>query len=192
MRTVFTILLTCLIIGVNAQSKLSVNSKSTLIVSGTSTLHDWEIEADEVSGFATFYIQDGVLDKVTDLNIKVRSTDLKSGKSGMDNNTYKALKASEYEFITFKLAESTPIKQGEDYLVKGKGNLTVAGVTRQIDISSTCLVNGSSIKCKGSYTMKMTDWKVEPPTAMFGTIKTGDEITIDFETTFNNSNLSKL
>jgi len=192
MRTVSTFFLICLAIGVNAQSKLTVNSNSTLIVSGTSTLHDWEIEADQVSGYATFDIQEGILSKVSDLNIKVKSTDLKSGKSGMDNNTYKALKAEEFEYIIFKLSESTLIKEGSNYLVKGTGNLTVAGFTRQIDISSTCEITSGTVKCKGSYTMKMTDWKIEPPTAMFGTIKTGDEITIDFETTFNNSNLSKL
>lgn len=192
MRTISVIFLICLTLGATAQSKLKVNSNSTLMVSGTSTLHDWEIEAERIAGSATFYIEDGILNKVSDLNIKVKSTDLKSGKSGMDNNTYKALKANDYEYIIFKLTESNPIKQGNEYLVKGKGNLTVAGVTRPIDISSTCQLTGGAIKCKGSYTMKMTDWKVEPPTAMFGTIRTGDEITIDFETTFNNSDLSKL
>ena len=31
----------------------------------------------------------------------------------------------------------------------------------------------------------MTDYGVDPPTAMFGMLKTGDAITINFETTFS-------
>ena len=40
----------------------------------------------------------------------------------------------------------------------------------------------------GSYIMKMTDFGVDPPTAVFGTIKTGDEITIDYNLQLKKSN----
>jgi hypothetical protein len=33
--------------------------------------------------------------------------------------------------------------------------------------------------------LKMTDFKMEPPTAMMGTIKVGDEVTVIFDVTVN-------
>jgi len=192
MRTVSTFLMICLALGVNAQSKYKLNSNSSLTISGTSTLHDWTIVAEEMTGSANIDIKDGTLNKMSDLNLKVTTKEIKSGKSGMDNNTFKALKADEFTYVTFTLTESNITKQSNNYLVKSKGKLMVAGVTKTIDISSTCDVDKYSVKCKGSYTMNMTDFNVEPPTAMFGTIKTGDQITINFESTFNNSDITKL
>jgi hypothetical protein len=37
--------------------------------------------------------------------------------------------------------------------------------------------------CKGSKKIKMTDFNVEPPSFMFGSVKTGDEITVTFDVT---------
>ena len=36
----------------------------------------------------------------------------------------------------------------------------------------------------GEKKFKMTDFKIDPPKALFGTITTGDDITIKFSTTF--------
>ena len=110
----------------------------------------------------------------------------------MDNNTFKALKADDYKYVIFQLTESVVTKQLSNYQVKSKGKLIVAGVSKTIEITTTCDVEKYTVKCKGSYTMNMTDFNVEPPTAMFGTIKTGDEITINFESIFKNSDITKL
>jgi hypothetical protein len=42
---------------------------------------------------------------------------------------------------------------------------------------------------EGSQTIKMTDYGITPPTALFGTLKTGDEITITFKTNFTSTNI---
>jgi polyisoprenoid-binding protein YceI len=39
----------------------------------------------------------------------------------------------------------------------------------------------NSMTVSGDYTLKMTDYGIQPPKAMWGTIKTGDEVTIKFE-----------
>jgi polyisoprenoid-binding protein YceI len=168
-----------------------MDGKSELSVSGTSTLHDWTIVAEELSGMAKFKISDGILIGVSDLSLKVKTTEIKSGKSGMDNNTYKALKSDKHPYITFVLGDTKATKSGTRYIIKGTGNLSVAGVTKPVLVTASCALNGSVV-CEGSYAMKMTDFEVDPPTAMFGTIKTGNEITIDFNVKFENSELSKL
>lgn len=44
----------------------------------------------------------------------------------------------------------------------------------------------STITCKGTYTLKMTDYNVEPSSFMIGIMKTGDDITLDFAVTYIN------
>ena len=45
-------------------------------------------------------------------------------------------------------------------------------------------INSNTIHIVGEKSIKMTDFNVEPPTALFGSITTGDEITIKFKTKF--------
>jgi hypothetical protein len=40
---------------------------------------------------------------------------------------------------------------------------------------------------EGSQTIKMSDYNIVPPVALFGALKTGNEITINYKTTFNGS-----
>ena len=37
----------------------------------------------------------------------------------------------------------------------------------------------------GAYPMKMTDFGIEPPTALLGTMTTGDDVTINFNLTLS-------
>ena len=51
--------------------------------------------------------------------------------------------------------------------------------------------SGDKITFSGEKELKMTDFNVTPPTAMFGAIKSGDDITIKYDVVFTrNNNLS--
>src|SRR5690606_8343444 len=67
------------------------NASSTLKVEGTSNVHDWEIVAKEQQGKLIAEMDNGQLVKISQLDFTVKAESLKSGKSGMDKNTYKAL-----------------------------------------------------------------------------------------------------
>ncbi|HNA42827.1 MAG TPA: YceI family protein [Saprospiraceae bacterium] len=61
------------------------------------------------------------------------------------------------------------------------GNLTIAGTTKPVTLTATVAAkDGGILHCTGSKTFKMSEYQVEPPTFMFGTVKTGDEITVTF------------
>ena len=158
--------------------------KSTLKVHGTSTLHDWTIEAENMTGEARFAIIDDQLD-ISTLQFNVPVTSLKSGKSAMDNNTYKALDSKAHPYIRFAFIEGD---EGEfddgSYELKAKGDLTIAGVSKKVTLPVKAKVSTNAITFTGKTTFKMTDYKVEPPTALMGTIKTGDEITVEFSITY--------
>jgi len=103
----------------------------------------------------------------------------------MDNNTYEALNSDEYPTINYKLKEVVSASNnGNMYDLKTKGALTIAGCTMVVTIPVKAEINENKMVCTGEITFKMTDFKVDPPTALLGTVKTGDQITIKFKTEF--------
>ncbi|WP_396163169.1 YceI family protein [Flavobacterium sp.] len=171
----------------NAQ-ELKVNlAESKLVVDGTSNLHDWTIDAKSMGGKATFSIESGDLQEIKNLDFVVEAEKLVSGKSGMDKNTFKALKTSVNKKIIFKLIKVNKITaQAKNvYLVETQGDLTVAGATKRINQSFTIRLQGKKIIFYGKQKIDMTLYGVEPPTALMGTIKTGKDVVVDFKVTYN-------
>jgi polyisoprenoid-binding protein YceI len=105
----------------------------------------------------------------------------------MDNKTYKALKADADPQITFLLDAPVtvlPFRRGEKPIALA-GHLTLAGVTRPVALLVDEFdITADSMRFEGRQTIKMTDFGVRPPSALFGTLKAGTNITIYFKTVF--------
>lgn len=160
------------------------NDESSLTVLGTSSLHDWHVEAEKQSGEIVFLnVQDCQIDKI---NVEIETESLKSGKSSMDKNTYKALNTDKFKTISYQLVEvkSVSNKGNGTFNVSTMGDLTISGTKKRIALDFTISIANSKIKLTGDKKIKMTDFNIEPPKALFGTITTGDDITIKFSTIF--------
>ncbi|MDG1572749.1 YceI family protein [Robiginitalea sp. M366] len=161
------------------------NQKEDLLVTGTSTLHDWEITAESKTGTLQLDAT-GELPAITKLDLSVEAESLKSGKESMDNNTYKALNTKSYKQIRFQLDRMSKIEivaaSGNRYKATLHGKLTIAGKTRDIDLECQLTLTDSQIVLKGAKPLLMTDFGIDPPKALLGTIKTGDQIEILFNT----------
>ena len=176
------ILALCLAASVQAQTKYGLdNSNTTITIAGTSTLHDWESNVEEASGSATIVAEESKLNEIQALDVRMVVKSIKSGKNGMDKNTYAALKESDHPAITYKLL-SASIKNATTATTTG--DLTIAGKTRRVNMDVTYTVSASKVDFKGEAPLKMTDFGIDPPTAMLGSIKTGDDITIRFNAQF--------
>jgi polyisoprenoid-binding protein YceI len=154
-------------------------------LSGTSTLHNWTMNAKNFGGEALFILKPGndhQLSAIKSLTFSLAVTDLKSGESGLDNNAYKALKADANKSITYKLLSATiSPEKGNKFMIKTRGNLTISGVTKEVSFDVFGIVNADeTITCTGSDKLNMTDYGVKPPKFMFGAMKTGDAVTLDF------------
>lgn len=168
-----------------AQTYQLNKGSSTLRVDGTSNLHDWDLKAENQKGKITVEMADGKVTAIKDLQLSVVAESLKSGKSGMDKNTYKALKTNQHKEITFKLTKVNSINcTGSTCKVSLSGNLNIAGTSKPVDMTFDMTSTSSNITLTGNKKMKMTTFNVEPPTAMFGTITTGDEIDVVFKSVF--------
>jgi polyisoprenoid-binding protein YceI len=169
-----------------AQAKYTAKDNMSLVVSGTSTLHDWDMKSskgDCVASFATN--ASGVLTSLTSLQFSTRTEFLKSDKSAMDKNAYKALKAEANPVISFAAnSGSVTGSEAAGYQIKCTGKLTIAGATRDDEVVAFCKVNpDKSITVTGSTKISMKDFGMTPPSFMMGTIKTGNDVVLKFNLT---------
>jgi polyisoprenoid-binding protein YceI len=170
--------------------KIQKNEIINMKLKGTSTMHDWEMDAISATGEAQFIFKSADVNELASLksltfNLIVK--DLKSDSKGLDKNAYKALKTDEFKNIHYILSSSTLLPEKGGYLLKTNGKLTVAGVTKDIEMDMHFVVNtNNTITCTGSYTLKMTDYNVDPPSFLMGIMKTGDDTTLDFSVTYIN------
>jgi polyisoprenoid-binding protein YceI len=167
---------------VKAQTSPIISQSALINVHGTSNVHDWDMKPTKVTG------ELGVNSskQISAIAIKIEVKSLKSGNGIMDGKTYDAFDYKKNPYITFLLTDASQAKLTEnDTEITLTGNLTFYGQTRKISIKSICKITKSGdYQLKGSVPLKMTDFKMKPPTAMMGTMKTGDAVTVKFDVTF--------
>lgn len=160
-------LLAFLFVGASVHSQNLKPIKTEILVEGTSNIHDWEMTSEKAVG--TVQSSNGTISEIS-IEIPVKS--LESGKGGMDKNAYKALNEDDYPTIKFSSTEVSSSKI--------KGHLIINGKSKTVSIPVSTKKSGQNIEISGKYKINMTHYGVEPPTALMGTIKTGEEVTINF------------
>lgn len=163
-----------------AQSDFILNGDSEMMVSGTSTLHDWNMKSSQAEGKAVMVTENGSLKKVNNIQLRLPAESLKSGTNGLDKNAYGALKTKSHPDIRYE-ASNLEVK-GDEILAKGK--LTIAGKSVDTEFPVKVKKENGAFVFNGDYSCKLSDFGITPPTAMLGTIKTGDAINLSFEASF--------
>jgi len=168
----------------NAQT-IRKNSAFIVKVSGTSNIHDWTMEAKSGSIEANLNLASNVsyLAGIQSLTFNLPVKNLKSTEgSTMDNRAYDALKADKNPNIRFSLLTATPVSpQANKSQYKVTGNLTIAGVTKPVEMLANSTKNADgSVIITGQQKLKFTQFGLKPPSFMFGAMKVGDNLTIDY------------
>lgn len=167
----------------NAQKVFTVKNNPSISVSGTSTMHDWVMNANSAECKVTLVMDDnGNLTGVSDMQFKMPTKALKSGKSAMDGNAYKALKADKNTHITARLKKAdVTTKDNKNYTVNARVSLNIAGTTRETDLLVKMKkINADSYEIVASKDISMKDYDVTPPSFMMGAVKTGNDVSLSF------------
>ncbi len=187
----------CAIVGAKAvvaqeTARVTVTSDSKLTIDGTSNLHSWSCKAEQLNAAididraAAADLAGAPPKSLKRVEVKVPVKSIKCGHGGMDDNLYKALKADDSPEVRYILAtfDAVPGDAKDTFTLKTVGTLTVAGKENSVamEIAATRLPDGT-IKVTGEVPIKMTDYGIKPPTAIFGRLKTGDEVKVSFELT---------
>ncbi|RMG66440.1 MAG: YceI family protein [Bacteroidetes bacterium] len=173
----------------SAQTLYRVSDGTEFFVDGTSNIHDWTATVGTVEGsfvISEAYAQKGKLKPGTafsggSLSIPVASLDGGKGET-MNNKILAAFDAPSHPNIRFELGEATVAKlpQGDqNFPVSVSGQLSMAGQTHPVTLSLTGSRQADgSYRFTGKHDILMTSFGMEPPTALFGQIATGDKVVI--------------
>jgi hypothetical protein len=186
MLTAMIMLLFLQVLHVEAQSLKVKNYKMT--VKGTSTLHDWVSNVEKLECRTSCLIEGNKLVDIKDVLITIPVESIKSEKGRiMDNKTYDAFNYEKYPSIVFTLSNEKI--NVATLTAELNGSLVMAGTSRPIKLMTNYkILSNGDLQITGAKKIKMTEFNMEPPVAMMGTIKVGDEVTISFDIILSNTN----
>ena len=165
-----------------AQKSYNLDSKSAFSVSGTSTLHDWEMKSGSGTGSANLTIANSKLTEIESLSVTLLAENLKSEKKSMDKVAYETLKTDKNKNIKYVLKSAEKVNETTWELT---GTYTIAGVSKIYKTTAKTTVTKDGLNLQGSNKITFADFGMKSPTALLGTIKTGQDLTIKFNLNFN-------
>lgn len=199
LKTTFILLFTLMtgMTGLTAAQDVSLKllSDSEISIEGTSNVRDWDANVTTIHAeliLNGFEESDGIQNlspahfKKMTLRMPVNSID--AGGRSLTNNIQKYLKKDDYPNITFELNKITEVQVNDSgVILTADGVINAAGK----DHSVTMKVNGSTnnqgtLIFSGTQELKMTDFDIEPPTAIFGTVRAVDEFSVHYSVKFQN------
>ncbi|KRD08171.1 hypothetical protein ASE21_15880 [Flavobacterium sp. Root901] len=166
----------------SAQKSYSLDGKSTFSVAGTSTLHDWEMKSGSGTGTANLTITNSKLTDIESLSVTLLAESIKSEKKSMDKVAYETLKTDKNKSIKYVLKSAEKVNETTWELT---GTYTIAGVSKVFKTTVKTTVTKDALNLQGSNKITFADFGMKSPTAMFGAIKTGQDLTIKFNLNFN-------
>ena len=175
----------------------SARTGSLLKISGTSSIHDWEVKTLLIGGRmvwdSSFPLDPSKanLPKLTTapkVSVIVPVRNIESGKQRMNEVMHSAMNAQKHKFARYNLTEikvsDNKRKAGDPILFDAKGTLNVNGksapVSMQVGIAKG---DEGKLKVSGKMKLRMSQFGISPPAPKIalGLITTGDEVSVEFD-----------
>lgn len=170
------------VISANAQKNYTLDTKASFSVLGTSSLHDWEMKSASKTGTANFTVTDSKVTDINSIDITLPAETIKSEKKSMDKVAYETLKTDKFKNIKYVLKSADKVNETTWNLT---GTYTIAGVSKIVKTQVKTTVTNGVINLQGSNKITFTEFGMKSPTALLGTIKTGNDLIIKFNLNFN-------
>lgn len=92
------------------------------------------------------------------------------------------LEIARYPEIVFMSKSISASRTGEGrYRARIVGDLSLHGVTRDHSIDAELIVNDGSLRAKGEFPLRQTDYNIKPVSVAGGTLKMRDELKFSFD-----------
>jgi polyisoprenoid-binding protein YceI len=173
---------------VSVEPPLRLETGSRLTVTGTSTVRSFECEAKSLDASIEATTADAVADilagqrGVGAVDFRVAAGQLDCNNGTMNGHMYKAIKSTEHPNIVFRLASYDLASSAAGVAVAMKGTLLLGGVEKPITLEGNVeSADGGALRVTGAYELNMKDFDLKPPTLMFGAMRVGEKVTVNFE-----------
>lgn len=91
------------------------------------------------------------------------------------------LEMDRFPEILYECSRVSGSGSGDRYWVALNGELTLHGVTKSVPISARVIINGSSVRAAGDFSIRQSDYEIAPVSAAGGAIKLKDEVKLTFD-----------
>ena len=112
-------------------------------------------------------------------SVIVSMTSLASDNSDRDEHMHEAMESSTYPNATYTFTSVTPEEKG----YKIEGTMKLHGVTKPVTFQTEITDNGDTLSMKGTGSILMTDFGIEPPVLLFLTVR--DQVDLRFDVIFS-------
>lgn len=173
-----------------AETSYYIDAGSSLSIAGSSNVNKFTCNCSEQfsKGSIRFELQDGGKTlRFSHAGLHLRSKSLDCGNPQMNKDMYKTLRADQHPGIRIELTraqlQEAELVTGKDWSpLKASSQLTIAGVTQSVvfDVKAKRIAP-DRIRLTTSKEVLMTDFGMEPPTAMLGLVKVNNTIRINMD-----------
>ena len=192
---------------------LTASPSSEVVLDGSSNVAGWRCRGTSINAEMTIATSathhNEVIDRVEDGNIGVwmakpemgrfpapdfdlviPANAFRCGNRVMESDMREALKADRHPQVAFTFRQLRGgVQHDLDsglYHATIAGDLTLAGVTRTIDLQiSAQRVSRTTFRVRAELPLRMTDFGIKPPSALFGAIRAKNSLTVRFDLTLN-------
>ncbi len=169
----------------------SIDPGSNLTIAGTSNVNSFACLCNETflkRPVKVTFIDSNSTMKFSNAILKLPTKSMDCSNSRMNSDLCDALKADQFPYIIVELHEvnlrssAMKLQKGEWADVVAVATITITNVCKPIVMDvKVRKIGADKFRFMCSKDMKMTDFKVDPPTALFGLIKVHNEIKINLD-----------
>jgi polyisoprenoid-binding protein YceI len=170
-----------------ANELLVLQPQSRVWIDGTSSIKRFSCKADEVNAVVEANGVNAISTLLTgekgvkSVRVTIPAARLDCGNGTMNDHMRKALKVSESATIDFRLTSYDVARNPDGIAGTITGTLALGGVTKTITLKAEGKPEGQMLHITGAHELNMKDYDLKPPTLMFGRIKVGEKVTVNFD-----------
>ena len=171
-RSILTLLIFLLSVSTIQAQKYNVKN-GTAFFKAKISFNSYTGTSDKLEGFVDFDSE------ILEFTIPAKSIETPNKKR--NKHMYELINADKHTTVTFKgtIIDDFDFNKKEKQTLKIKGDFTLAGVTKNIELSIDLIPEHQGIRLKGAWALLITDYGLEQPTKAFMTVKDEHEIGVD-------------
>jgi hypothetical protein len=172
-------------------TRLVAANPSKLVLEGSSNVASWRCSGTTLEGGMEVAAP---LSEIGDIGewiasptfrLRIPVTTLRCGNGRMERDMYRALRSQSHPSIDFRFVNLVgSVREGGNgtHYAKIAGVLSLAGATRNIVVDVEAKrIAPDRIRLRARLPLRMTDFRITPPTALFGAIKANDDLIVHFD-----------
>lgn len=167
-----------LVINVFAQNKVKVNcvkEESSITYAMNHPLHAWTGESKDIN---SIILTDEAKTTIFQVAVSAKLSSFDSKNANRDSHMMEVTEALKFPNVTYVSTSVTV--DGNDFT--SSGTLTFHGISQPVAMKGKLARDGNKLTFTGNFNLKMTQFKVEPPSLMG--INTNDDFKLEFKVVY--------